>query len=886
VAVGAALEIISDADGGAGLVIAPIGWIDATWPFRRWLATLKASSEVAEIILRPGGAVLPTGTATFSAGLVLERRSDDLSPALVVGSPSGTRLELGTIRFAGDLELAANLQNTRLELSLGRSRLVIAGSDGDGFLQQILPPDGLSATFDLNLAWERGRGIHFKGATGMEAALPVHAAVALLTLDTVYLGLYPDGPGLRLSAGVAATARLGPVTVVAQRLGLTTLLSFPPLAGNLGAANVDTFEFKPPDGVGIRIDATTVVGGGFLNHDNAKQQYTGALQLEFVDKFDFRALGFLSTSPGQFSFMAVVFIDGFEPIEIGLGFTLMGVGGVVGMNRISNPDALRAKLRAKTPNPLLFPNDPIGNAPQIIGDLQADFPYAPDRFLFGPMAEIGWGEPTVLTIKLGIILELPAPIRLVLLGELEALLPDKTKKLVEIHLNALGMIDFGRGEASLDAVLHDSKIVGFTLTGAMAFRMSWGATRSLVVSVGGLNPHYQPPTGFPKLDRLAIALSGGSGSDNPTMTLDAYLALTSNTVQFGSHLALRVHLDPFTVDGHLGFDALIHFSPFSFSVDFEGDITLAWGTDVIATISLTVSLSGPHPWKAHAVVTFSIFTVAMDWSSGPDELPEPAADPQLETKLLEALTQVKNWGSRPPDGSRTLVTLRPQIAQDGVVAAHPLGELTVHQRVLPLNVAIDSYGGVPLSRAVTFMIGPDSVQVGGQPVTPLPTTLTDYFATGQYRQLKDSERLSRPSFELYPAGLRFTVSRTSHGVGSDAQLTYLVVVVDSLSPYPSAGSSTYQPTGQDLAAHVGAGSAAQAPAVRSGRAKYAAPRRSLDVGDTEYVIASRTNLVRQPAVDGGHAGTYTQIRDKLSGYMAEDPEATDLQVVARREVMA
>ncbi len=170
-------------------------------------------------------------------------------------------------------------------------------------------------------------------------------------------------------------------------------------------------------------------------------------------------------------------------------------------------------------------------------------------------------------------------------------------------------------------------------------------------------------------------------------------------------------------------------------------------------------------------------------------------------------------------------------------------------------------------------------------MTPLPTTLTDYFATGQYRQLKDNERLSRPSFELYPAGLRFTASRTSHGVGSDAQLTYQVVVVDPLSHYPSAGSSTYQPTGQDLAAHLGTGSAAQAPAVRSGRAKYAAPRRNLDVGDTEYVIASRTNLVRQPAVDGGNAGTYTQISDKLREYLADDPEATDFQVVARREVM-
>ena len=36
--------------------------------------------------------------------------------------------------------------------------------------------------------------------------------------------------------------------------------------------------------------------------------------------------------------------------------------------------------------------------------------------MFGPMLEIGWGTPTLITLEIGVILEVPDPVRIALLG--------------------------------------------------------------------------------------------------------------------------------------------------------------------------------------------------------------------------------------------------------------------------------------------------------------------------------------------------------------------------------------------------------------------------------------------------------------------------------------
>ena len=63
-----------------------------------------------------------------------------------------------------------------------------------------------------------------------------------------------------------------------------------------------------------------------------------------------------------FSLVVIIAAEGFPPIQLGFGFTLTGIGGLLGINRTCNEEFLRAGLKNKTLDDVLFPADPIRNA--------------------------------------------------------------------------------------------------------------------------------------------------------------------------------------------------------------------------------------------------------------------------------------------------------------------------------------------------------------------------------------------------------------------------------------------------------------------------------------------------------------------------------------------
>ena len=244
--------------------------------------------------------------------------------------------------------------------------------------------------------------------------------------------------------------------------------------------------------------------------------------------------------------LIIITAEGFTPINLGFGFTLNGVGGLLAVNRTVAVEPLRQGLKQRTLDAVLFPKDPVRNAPQIISNLRQLFPVKRDQFAFGPMAIIGWGTPTVLTIELALVLEFPSPFRLIALGQFRALLPSKDKPLVRLNMDALGVVDFDRGELAIDATLYDSRILHFNVSGDMALRVRWTDDPAFLLAVGGFHPRFQPPPGFPTLERIAVSLTKGN---NPRLRLTAYLALTSNTAQIGAHLDLFVAAGGASVEG-------------------------------------------------------------------------------------------------------------------------------------------------------------------------------------------------------------------------------------------------------------------------------------------------------------------------------------------------
>ena len=335
--------------------------------------------------------------------------------------------------------------------------------------------------------------------------------------------------GLRLALAVTAGLKIGPLAATVERIGIQMLLKATEegVAGSFGALNIGQ-GFKPPSGAGMSIAAGPVTGGGYLFFDPDNEQYAGILQLSF-QAIGLTAIGLLTTrlpdpsgpagsTKKGFSLLIIITID-LPPIQLGYGFTLNGVGGLLGINRTMVVDVLRDGVRNRTVEAILFPKDPIARASEIISTLRSVFPPAEGRFVFGPMIKLGWGPNAIISLEACVILELMAPIKLVILGRVQIALPDKKDGILNLRLDIVGVIDFDRGEVSVDASLIDSRIAVFVITGDMAVRIGWGASKIFAIAAGGFHPKFLAPPGFPQLRRLAIALAD---SDNPRIRLETY----------------------------------------------------------------------------------------------------------------------------------------------------------------------------------------------------------------------------------------------------------------------------------------------------------------------------------------------------------------------------
>ncbi|MGH8188704.1 MAG: DUF6603 domain-containing protein, partial [Steroidobacteraceae bacterium] len=351
--------------------------------------------------------------------------------------------------------------------------------------------------------------------------------------------------------------KLGPITARVDRLGLRFGVRFPkpPEEPNLGWFDLDVGGLLP-NGVAIAIDAKGIVsGGGFLFYDKQQQLYAGVLQLSIRERINVKAFGLIATKmpDGRPGYSMIVFItaEGFTPIPIGMAATIRGIGGMIAINRTFDKDAMREGLKNKTLPTLLFPKDPIRNAPEIIRNLVTIFPAEDDACLIGLLLKIGWFSPTLVHLDIAIILETGNRMRVIALGMISALLPTRENDLVRLNMDAMGIINLGRMDVEIDAVLVDSRLAHkFVLTGNMALRASM-AQRSFLMSVGGFNPRFTPPLAMPKLQRITIALASGN---NPRLTCEAYFAITSNTVQFGARAELYAAAFGFSIEGEVGFD--------------------------------------------------------------------------------------------------------------------------------------------------------------------------------------------------------------------------------------------------------------------------------------------------------------------------------------------
>jgi uncharacterized protein DUF6603 len=769
----------------------------------------------------PGASGTPAGAFTMalrSADAAGGRRS-------LFSAPSVT---LDAAAITAGLGITADL-NPSVLFKLEDGQLHIASDDADGFLGAILPKDGITATVDLEASWSHRDGLNIKGGAGLSTVLDIHKKAGPLRVDSLALAVKAGPQSVNATVGVTGGASIGPVSASVADVGAEVALKFS--RGNLGPLDLSA-RFMPPKGIGLSVDARGVLtGGGFLFRDEAKSLYAGVMQLSLRDDITLKAFGLIATRmpDGSRGYSLIVFItaEGFRPIPLPLGFKLLGIGGMVGVNRTFDQDVLRQGLKTGTLATLLFPRDPVGNAPALIRNLSSAFPARQGSYLLGILAKIGWLTPSLIVMDLALILEFGSRTRLLALGRISAQLPSPDNDLVRLNLEAMGVIDFDNGTAAIDAVLVDSRLAHkFTITGSAALRAGFGGGPSFILSVGGFNPHFAPPANCPALDRVTIALSSGN---NPRLICEAYFAITSNTVQFGARAALYASAAGFSVEGEIGFDVLVQLIPLHFIADFQARLQLKRGSHNLFMVGLKGSLEGPRPLRVRGKATFEIlwcdFSVSFDTTLVKGERPPlpPAID--VAAQLRQALVAPASWTTERSATQAHGVALRslPPAAAGAPIVLDPLGQMRVSQLVVPLNTArdIDIFGGAPVAGDRRFRV---TATMGTTTLTR--TAHQAPFAPAQFFEMSDDEKLAAPSFETMEAGCVFGEPGVSFEATLviPAPLEYQDVPIVLDGPPPIVPSNATPPpqtvTPDQLRTFARSGSAGRAPVRHVGRARF------------------------------------------------------------------
>jgi uncharacterized protein DUF6603 len=852
---------------------------------------LRAGVDLGQpfgIYVRPGevGVRYPfqPGTPPPSVGFGADLKYQPATPNVLLGKAGESRLEVAGVSFGIALDIIAT-PDVELQLKGDCSGLavVLAVSEQDGFLGSLFGNTDLRVDVPLGFRWSNKRGFAFVGSAGLEVTVAPHLQIGFLTLDTVHLGALLNlssgaPPSLDIVADVGLSAAIGPIQAAVEQIGVQ--LEVQAQRGNAGPFSV-TVGLRGPSGIGAAIDAGPISGGGFLAFDRDAGRYAGILQLQIYE-YGITAIGLLDTKlPGGasgYSFLIIIAVE-LPPIQLGYGFTLNGVGGLAGIHRTMITEAIQAGIRNHSVDHILFPEDPVQNAPQIISDLRTIFPPMQNRFVFGPMAIIGWGTPTLVFVELGILLELPAPIRLVLLGQVTVLVPTPDAPVLELHVDVLGILDFEGKKISIDAVIHDSRIVAFALYGDIAFRLSWGERPNFALSVGGLNPRFQPPPGFPDLRRITVSIGF---EDNPRISVQGYFAITSNTLQFGALAELYAAKAGFNVHAWLGFDALLQVIPLWFVIDYNIGAALKRGGTSIASVRLHGDLSGPSPYhaKGKACISLLFFDVCVgfDVTFGSED---PAARPLVNPwdLLKAAIESAESWTSLLPSNALQVVTTA-RSADAPPLLIEPVGGARLRERVLPLNRDLNKFGEAVLAGPSRYAVS--AVNVGTSSL-PAWDASQDHFARAQFEALSDAEKLSAASFEPMDAGIEFDGDQIGVGGALAKDLTYETRIVDSA--FAGRRGPVFPLPFTHQVAMLQLGSARRAAIRNTGSRRFApdaAAVRGAMLEDDVYVIANIDDLALR--IEFTRPTTKGQANAVLKKHLTAHPEDRDrLQVIAQHE---
>ena len=716
-----------------------------------WRARAAVSSDVVwDAELSPNTpAPSPSGTATIAIQRVEPFR---------IGPPQGPGLSARTIscELRASPGSATSFRLNAEEFSAALLPEPIAALLGAG-------RDRATAPTRLGLAADALGGLRF-GESGVRVELPGRLSLPGVSAHGFGLELAGHDAGLALTAAVSLKAQLPGVPVTAQIEGVGITVPFSVTNAALGPPSA--IEPPLPTGIGLELGLPPVSGGGDVRR--TATGYAGVFDVD-LGVFRVQALGVLEPPAGGRPTSLLALLAAMFPypgIQLGFGFAIDAVGGLVGINRRVDVERLRALVGDGQADRILFPENAVARAREITDSLDAVFPSARGRFVVGPTVRINWGGRMV-TLAGAVVLDLPGPRQVLLLGRLLVAVPDPAAPLIRLQASVLGRIDPTVPETELLASLAGSRIVAVPVDGEIYLLVRGGPQAVFVLSAGGFHPRYTRPPGVPALRRVTMDLGGGFLG----LRAEAYLAVTSNAMMFGAKLQLDATIAGCGVEGHLGLDALFVWEPtFSFSVHVYASVAVRAFGRRLASVGLDFTLEGPAPWHAFGTGSISVlfWDVSLDFDVRWGDAPTARLEERDIFPLLErALANPEAWTAERPleqrNGVRLTDAARADLTNGRAVQADVT--LRISQNVVPLGEPITRFARTHIPRQQWDMLGDGAA-------------ITDRFIPGEFFDLTEDEQLTLPAFAEVQSGItiseRDVVSGPAHVVDDSYETGYKV----------------------------------------------------------------------------------------------------------------
>jgi hypothetical protein len=544
--------------------------------------------------------------------------------------------------------------------------------------------------------------------------------------------------------GFATGAELGPL---ALRIGLDqVVIAVEATVSGGGTAALAPLAIGPS-----RLDRVAASLAGPFPGDGALRILadgcSGALRLPLGAVIVDALASLRRTATGGPSFLAVIGAAFTPGIQLPFGFAIDRVGGVIGIERRVDRDALSLGIRSGSATAVLF-SPPGADLQRRLTSAEVLFPPAPGQHVVGPLFGLAWlslgPDAALVHADVGVLVQLGGPVTIVIVGSGRLTLGE----VLRIQADLAGSVDLARGRVAVDVSLVEARLLGaFRATGDAAFRATTSDSGATVFSAGGFYPGFDPkPAEIGPLRRLSL------GTDIPTPGLDirieGYFAATSNTIQLGGRLDVVFDAALVVARGSVGLDALVQFSPFHFHAGVYGQVSVEFLGETFCGVRVDAIVDGPGPISVAARLTIETFLKDIPWNETFTFGEGEADRVNRVTDLVEAvaLRAAHSGALRASAPDDPAVVLEP-LAANGVVLG-PLGELVWSQRHSPLHVLCDRFESEPLDppgQGVLVAVVAPAVKRHEE---------KEPFAPGSFLNLPENLALHVPAFDPQVAGIR------------------------------------------------------------------------------------------------------------------------------------